>query len=416
MQTKDVLLVGLEMQDSEKSDCSEVEKADDDGVTAGDTPVGPALSGPPPGLASVHPKATAQIHGAVWASCSHTPGVLIGAVVLVLLGLGAVWDAVESSIAPSQSEASSIHATSGPHSGTSGGDDSAVEQGWGWAALSELAGLDVALAIIRTDQWATGQTDTSGTNSLAAQVRFIGSDGREVRSPRVRELSTTWPDDVVGRHLVLPNSATVTTLLHTFAITGIASHQLRWLAEDCQASTRISRDLAPAYLVKSLTPSATPGQLPQLRLELPGAEHCTTCSELPMAAFSVVANREIFQEFQALVEISCFHAALVTDERNARATIAHMAYMRANTWDTSDAVFVLLCVDGWGGRVVDGICISLNGGAMDLSTKPTCRQLDKLQEAWTRLRDDASQPARVRDQLRMDEDRGQVFSEIEGLG
>jgi hypothetical protein len=407
MQTKDELLVGLELEKPGADSADERIEADYVAQRAGTPPAGVAA----------HPRAATQIHGALWASCSHTPGVLIGAVVLVVLGLGALWDAIASSFASNPPPPTPVPRGLDGHDGRGSG----TAQGWGWSALSELADLDTALAIVRTDSWALGQTDESGINSLAGQVRLIDFDGREIRPPngqRVRQLSATWtPADVVGRHVVLPNRATVTTLLRTFTVTGVAPDQLRWLAEDCQASTSTLRNLAPAYRVESLTPSAGPGQMPRLELAVPDVHRCSSCRDLPMAAFSVVANQGIFQEFQTLSAIPCFHVALAEDEGNARAATAHMAYMRANDWATSDTVFVLLCADGWGGRVVDGVCVRTNGGAMDVRTiPPTCSLLQRVATAWTRLYQDSSQPVVVQDELRMDEDRGRVFSETEGLG
>eukprot|EP01043_Picozoa_sp_COSAG02_P039758 COSAG02_NODE_3162_length_7248_cov_147.217793_1_plen_409_part_00 len=408
METKDELLVGAEIE-SEKPDAGGADEKGDYGAEQHATP--------PAGLAGAHPRAATQIHGALWASCSHTPGVLIGAVVLVVLGLGTLWDAIASSIASNPPPPSPVpRGSNGP--GQSG---DTTQLGWGWSALSELADLDAALAIVRTDSWAFGQDDKSGVNSLAGQVRFIDLDGREIRPPngqRVRQLSATWtPDDVVGRHIVLPNSATVTTLLHTFTVTGVAPDQLRWLAGDCKASTSTLRDLAPAYRVESLTPSAAPGQMPLLELAVPDMHRCSDCRDLPMAAFSVISNQGIFQEFRSLAAIPCFHAALEADEGDARAATAHMAYMRANSWATSDIVFVLLCVDGWGGRVVDSVCVRANGGAMDPRTiPPTCSLLQHVEAAWTRLHQDRSQPVPVQHELGMDEDRGSVFSQIEGFG
>ena len=407
METKDELLVGAEIE-SEKPDADGMDGKGDYGAQQQATP--------PAGLAA-HPRAATQIHGALWASCSHTPGVLIGAVVLVVLGLGALWDAIASNIASNPPPPSSVPGDLNGH-GQSG---DTPQLGWGWSALGELSDLNAALAIVRTDSWAFGQDDKSGINSLAGQVRFIDLDGREIRPPngqRVRELSATWtPDDVVGRHMVLPNSATVTTLLRTFTITGVAPDQLRWLADDCQASTSTLRDLAPAYRVESVTPSAAPGQMPLLELAVPDMHRCPNCRDLPMAAFSVIANQGIFQEFHSLAAIPCFHAALEADEGNERAATAHMAYMRANNWATSDIVFVLLCADGWGGRVVDSVCMRANGGVMDPRTiPPTCLLLQHVEAAWTRLHQDRSQPVPVQDELRMDEDRGSVFSQTEGLG
>ena len=418
-----MLLLGLEDVVSEQ-------KSDSDGGKNGaDEKVDEDAAGwpfEPPGLAARQGAAT-QIHGAVWASCSHTPGVLIGAVVLVILGFGALWDAIETGVASSSPlPHDQVPPSPAPHDSTNRGagssrsGSSGSEQGWGWAALSEMADRDVALAIIRTDAWASGQTDTQGINSLAGQVRFIDLNGHEIRSPngqRVRQLDAAWiPEDVVGRHLVLPNSATVATLVRTFAVAGVDAHQLRSLAEDCQASTTTSRDLAPAYRVESLTPSAAPGQRPQLQLAVPGTPRCAGCRDLPMAAFSVVANQAIFQEFRTLAAIPCFHDALLAGGRNAQATTAHMAFMRANSWAVSDTVFVLLCADGWGGRVYDDACVSTDGGVMNPSRIPPCPLFEQLQVAWGRLRDDPSQPVNVQDELRMDEDRGRVFSETEGMG
>jgi hypothetical protein len=413
METKDVLLVEMEVG---KDDEGKDEKSDDVGGGGLDASIWVE-----------RPTSATRIHGALWASCSHTPGVLIGTVLLMAFGLGALWDAVVPGPAIPSLPPPGDHppAASSPapvplgprsagESGIAGGGGGAeTGLGWGWGAVGQLAELDVALAIVRTDHWALGQTDPSnGINSLAAQVRFIGSDGREIVQPqRVRQLSADWdPEVVVGRHLVLPNSATVTALLRTFVVKGIAPHRLRSLANDCQPTTSTARDLAPAYRVESIIPAASPGRPPQLVLAVP------VTRQLPMAAFSVMANQAVFLEFRHLAAIPCFHAALVNREENARATVAHMAYMRANEWATSDAVFVLLCVDGWGGRVVDGVCTGLNGGPMDLAGPVDCGLLQRLQSAWTRLFSMYSaQPLQVQDELRMDEDRGQVFSETVGL-
>ena len=196
--------------------------------------------------------------------------------------------------------------------------------GKGWAKLAQLGGdVETALAILRTDDWAPGVSED--------QVRIIGSDGKEVQ-PKARNITNLTGS--VGKYLVLPNGTTVTKLQATYNVEGVKG-TLKNLAKDCRKGITTKENLAPAYEIVSVSAEATHGQpKPTLKLKIPN-------DDLPMGAFSVVANKGIFDKFKSLANDQNVKTFLQSQHKVAtksctNGVVAHMAYMLANDWNTSD--------------------------------------------------------------------------------
>lgn len=238
-------------------------------------------------------------------------------------------------------------------------------------------------AILRTDPWA-------GTSKVGGEVRMILSDGKEATrsySRKIEEFEVFRGD----AYLVIPNAKSANALKKRFksiTINNRMDAELEFLQTDCErTSNRTRGDLVTAYTIVQ----AIPGDKLELRND--------QAIKVPMAAFSIAANRNIYTTFKELVAIPRIKTYLESDAALRVGVYAHIAYMLAN------ATWAMASVADYGDKVYAALKPAWGDKKSVVAFKAAH---DDLINAWEALYTGTRDPD-LKDNMKMDLDRQRVW-------